>query len=55
MNGHTVARVIYAVLAIGAAYILGVRILGAAPISEMILPVLILGFCSYRLFTMEEE
>lgn len=55
MSGLKVAQIIYVILAIGAAYILGVRIMGGMPIGELILPLIVLGFCSYRLVTMETE
>lgn len=55
MSGQKVAQIIYVLLAIGAGYILGVRIMGGQPTTELILPVIILGFSSYRLITMETE
>jgi hypothetical protein len=52
MSGQKVAKIIYALLGIGAAVIMGMRMLEGAPTTELILPVLILGFSGYRLITM---
>lgn len=55
MSGQNVAKIIYALLGIGAAVIMGMRMLEGAPTTELILPVLILGFSGYRLITMSTE
>ena len=55
MSGQKVAQIIYVLLAIGAAYILGIRIMSGMPITELILPIIVLGFSSYRIITMEIE
>ncbi len=55
MSGQNVAKIIYAFLGIGAGVILGLRMLEGAPTTELILPVIILGFSGYRLITMNAE
>lgn len=55
MSGQKVAKIIYAVLAIGAVGVLGLRMMEGVPTSELILPVIVLGFSGYRLMTMETE
>jgi hypothetical protein len=55
MSGTQVAKLIYAILAILALFILGQRIMaGDTGILRLVLPAGILGFCTWRLFTMEE-
>jgi len=55
MSGQNVAKIIYALLGIGAGVILGLRMLEGAPTPELILPVIVLGFSGYRLITMTPE
>ncbi|HHP7237131.1 hypothetical protein [Longibacter sp.] len=55
MSGQQVAKIIYFVLAALSLFILGSRIMASdTDIFRLLLPAAILGFCTWRLLTMDE-